>query len=216
MIRIVLIEDLPIILEGIKVLINQIEDFEVVAEFHNGKEFIEQIDSINADIILTDINMPEMNGIEATKIALATHPGLNFIALSMYNDSKYYYEMITAGAKGFVLKQSSTSELEEAIREVHKGGNYFSKDLLHGVILSMRGIEKELAEEKKELLKLTEHETEMLNYICQGLTNKELADKLFISIKTVESNKARLMHKTNTKNNAGLIIWTIKHKIVEL
>jgi DNA-binding NarL/FixJ family response regulator len=124
--------------------------------------------------------------------------------------------MITAGAKGFVLKQASVEELQTAIREVYKGGNDFSKELLHSVIVDMHGLEKELAEEKKELLKISEREMEMLSYICQGLTNKELAEKLFVSIKTIESNKARLMQKTNTKNTAGLIVWAVKNKIIKL
>lgn len=216
MVKIVIIEDLPIILEGIKVLINQIKDFEVVAEYIHGKEFIDNIDKFENEIILTDISMPVMDGITTTKLALTTHPNLKIVALSMYNDNKYYYEMITAGAKGFVLKQSSVEELEIAIREVNRGGHFFSKELLHGVILGMQNIEKLITEEKKELLKLADREIQLLTYICQGYSNKELADKLFLSIKTIESNKAKLMLKTNTKNNAGLIIWAIKNKIVDV
>lgn len=216
MIRIIIIEDLPIILEGIKVLINQVEDFEVVAEYENGKTFLEEVDNLESDIVLVDIEMPEINGIDVTKRALATHPELKIIALSMYNEHKYYYEMVTAGAKGFVLKQSSVEDLEKAIREVHKGGNFFSGELLHDVILNMQSIEKEIVNEKKEMLKLSQREVELLSLICQGYSNKMLADKLFLSIKTIESNKAKLMHKTNTKNNAGLIIWAIKNKIVEI
>jgi DNA-binding NarL/FixJ family response regulator len=216
MIKIIIIEDLPIILEGIKVLINQIENFEVVAEYENGKTFIDELNNIRSDIVLTDISMPVMDGIETTKLALSMHPEMNIIALSMYNDYKYYYEMITAGVKGFVLKQSSTKELELAIREVHNGGNYFSKELLHGVVLNMQNIEKQSTKEKKELLNFTQQELSLISYLCQGLTNKELADKLCLSIKTIESHKTKLMHKTKTKNNAGLIIWSIKNKLVDI
>ena len=216
MINIVIIEDLPIILEGIKVLINQVADFKVVAEYKNGKEFIDNIESFHSEVVLTDIDMPVMDGITTTKKALTTHQDLKFIALSIYDDYKYYYEMITSGAKGFVLKQSSVDELELAIREVDKGSHFFSKELMHGVILSMKNIEDQIVEEKKDFLNLTQREIEMLTYICQGLSNKELADKLFVSIKTIESNKAKLMQKTNTKNNAGLIIWAIKNKIIQI
>lgn len=216
MIRIIIVDDLPIILEGIKVLINQIDGFEVVAEYKNGKELVEKINSVQADVILTDIDMPVMDGIAATKFVLTTHPGSKIIALSMYNDYKYYYEMITAGAKGFVLKQASVEELEKAIRQVYKGGNFFSKELLHNVILNIQNIEQEIVSQKKELLKLTERELELLTHICKGFSNKEIADTLFLSTKTIESHKARLMQKTNTKNNAGLIIWSIKNKIIEI
>jgi DNA-binding NarL/FixJ family response regulator len=214
MIRIAIIEDLPIVLEGIKLLINNIKDFQIVAEFSNGKEFTDNLQSIDADVVLTDIDMPVMDGITATKIALSLNPELKIIALSMYNDRKYYYEMVTAGAKGFVLKQSPANKLETAIREVHNGGNYFSEELLRSVIIEMRSIESQLIDEKKKLMKLTDRESDMLNLICQGLTNKELADKLFVSVRTIEATKSRLMEKTNSRNNAGLIIWAIKNKIV--
>lgn len=216
MIKITIIEDLPIILEGIKVLINKIDDFEVVSEFSNGKEFIDNLSNIDTDIILTDIDMPVMDGITATKIALSSFPDFKIIALSMHNDSKYYYEMITAGAKGFVLKQASVEDLETAIREVNNGSNFFSKELLHGVIMGMQNIEQEIVKEKKEHFHLSERETQLLQLICQGMTNKELAEKLFISVRTVESTKAKLMQKTYTKNTAGLIIWSIKNKIVNI
>ncbi|MFC2106806.1 response regulator [Bacteroidota bacterium] len=214
MIKIVIIEDLPIVHEGLKLLINKVKDFEIVGEYFNGKDFTSDIKSINADIILTDIDMPIMDGIAATKLALSLKPDLKIIALSLHDDRKYYYEMVTAGAKGFVLKQSPSKDLENAIREVHNGGNYFSEDLLRTVIIEMQGIEKEIINEKMELLKLSEREIQVLNLICQGLTNKELAEKLFVSLRTVESIKSKLMDKTNTRNNAGLIIWAIKNKIV--
>ncbi len=214
MIKIVIVEDLPIVLEGIKLLINKVKDFKIVGEYSNGKEFTDDITSIDTDIVLTDIDMPVMDGITATKLALTLNPELKIIALSMHNDRKYYYEMVTAGAEGFVLKQSPSNELEIAIREVHDGGNFFSKELLRTVIIEMQGIEQEIIKEKKELLKLTERENEILKLLCQGLTNQELADRLFVSVRTIETSKSRLMEKTNTRNNAGLIIWAIKNKIV--
>ena len=214
MIRIVIIEDLPLILEGIKVLINQIVDFKVVAHYANGKEYIENMHQAETDIVLTDINMPQMDGITTTKIAFGKDPELKIIALSMHNDAKYYYEMITAGAKGFVLKQASVEELETAIRDVYNGGSFFSSELLQGVIMEMQGIEKVLVDEKKHLLKISDRECDLLQLICKGYTNKQLAEALLVSVKTIESNKAQLMKKTSTINNAGLIIWAIKNKVV--
>ncbi len=216
MIKIIIVEDLPIILEGLKLLINKVKDFEIVGEYSNGKEFTDDISKIQADIVLTDIDMPVMDGITATKLALSLKPELKIIALSMYNDRKYYYEMVTAGAKGFVLKQSPSKDLEKAVREVYEGGNYFSPDLLRTVIIEMQGIEQDIIKEKKEPMQFTERETEILKLLCQGLTNQELADKLFVSLRTIETTKSRLMQKTNTRNNAELIIWTIKNKLVSL
>ena len=214
MIKIVIIEDLPLILEGIKMILNDVNDFQIVGEYKNGKEFMDDLPKIEMDIILTDIDMPVMNGIDMTKMAMGLHPELKIIALSMYNDRKYYYEMITAGAKGFVSKQSTTEELETAIRDVHNGGNFFSPELLRIVIIDMQGIEQTIVEDKKELLKLSDREVEVLNLICQGLSNHELAEKLFVSLRTVETVKSKLMKKTNSKNNSGLIIWAFRNKIV--
>lgn len=216
MIRIVIVEDLPIVREGLKVLIDQIEDFQVTAEFSNGKEFIDALGHLDADIVLTDIDMPVMDGIKATKIAISQYPELRVIALSMYNESRYYYEMLTAGAKGFVSKHSDPAELEMAIREVRKGGNHFSQELLQHVILNMSGIEESLMREKEEILHIAPREKEILRLICKGHTNKELADDLSVSVKTIESSKAHLMKKTNTRNNAGLIIWAIRNKFVDI
>ncbi|NJO91180.1 MAG: response regulator transcription factor [Chloroflexia bacterium] len=103
--------------------------------------------------------------------------------------------MVTAGAKGFILKQSPTKELEAAIREVYSGGNFFSPELLRSVIVEMQGIEEEIIKEKKELLKLSERETQILQLLCQGLSNQEMADKLFVSLRTIETSKYRLMQK---------------------
>jgi DNA-binding NarL/FixJ family response regulator len=214
MIRLAIIEDLPIVLEGIKLLINNVDDFEIVGEFRNGQDFVDNMANLKVDVVLTDIDMPVMDGVTATKLALSINPDLRIIALSMYNDRKYYYEMVTAGAKGFVLKQSPTNKLENAIREVHQGGNYFSEELLRSVIIEMQNIEDQIIDDRKKLLKLTERESKLLDLICQGLTNKELADKLFVSVRTIETTKSRLMEKTNTRNNAGLIIWAIKNKVV--
>jgi len=216
MIRIVIIEDMPIIREGLRMLIGKISDFEVIGEYENGKSFIDSIARIDPDIVLSDIDMPLMNGIEATQIAISLKPDLKIIGLSMYSDRQYYYKMITAGARGFVLKQSTSKDLECAIREVYEGRNYFSAELLHNVIVEMHGFDEQNAIEKRNLLKISDRETLLLQLLCQGLTNKQLADKLFVSIRTIETAKARLMEKTLTKNTAGLIIWAIKNKVVTI
>jgi len=219
MIRIAIVEDLPMILEGIKLLINSVKDFEIVAEYSNGKEFTDDICNLDVDIVLMDIGMPVMDGIDASKLAVSLRPEIKIIALSVYSDRKYYYSMVTAGARGFVLKQSTPEELEEAIREVNNDGNFFSPDLLHSIIVNIHGLEEAITQDKqdkKDLFNLTDHQISLLELICQGLTNQELAKKMFVTLATIESNKRRLMQKTNTKNNAGLIIWAIKNKVVTI
>lgn len=215
MIRIAIADDMPIVLEGIKLLLERIPDFEIVAEFSNGKELLDHIPHSNADVYLTDIEMPVMDGITATKEILSEHPDKKVIALSMYSDSENYYDMIRSGAKGFVSKQSSASELEKAVRTVYNGGNYFSTELLHKVIKSFPENDDNSTYRNTNKPELIEKEISFLKLICQGLSNKELAEKLLISIKTVESHKTRLMEKTGVKNTSSLIIWAIKNKIVK-
>nr|WP_321451639.1 response regulator transcription factor [uncultured Carboxylicivirga sp.] len=214
MIRIVLVEDLDLIREGIRVLVSQIDDFEIIAEYSNGKELVDNISKLDVDVIVTDIDMPIMDGITATQKILNFNTNLKVIALSLYNESQYYHDLLAAGAKGFVLKQASIHELEEAIREVHNGGSYFSQELLQNVIKNMKYRDEAKADGINE--PLTEKEKELLQYICEGLTNQELADKMFVSVKTIESNKARLMRKTDSRNNAALILWAIKNRVVQL
>ncbi len=216
MIKLVLVEDIEMIREGLKLIISKVKDFEIIGEYSNGQEFIDDLKNIDPDIVLTDIDMPVMDGVQMTQLALSLKPEIKIIALTMFADRKFYYKMVTAGAKGFVLKQSPTNELETAVRDVYNGGNFFSDELLRSVIVEMQGIEKEIIEEKKELLKISDRETEILQLLCSGLTNKEIADKIFVSLRTVETTKSRLMQKTMTKNNAGLIVWAIKNKVVSI
>jgi DNA-binding NarL/FixJ family response regulator len=158
-----------------------------------------------------DINMPEMDGIEATKRGLKLIPGINIIALSMYGEEDYYYRMVDAGAKGFLLKDSDIKEVREAILTVVKGGSYFSQELLYHVIQKFKHREQET-----KSANLSKREKEILAKICEGLSNQEIADNLFISKRTVDKHRANLLGKTNSKNTASLILFAIKNKLIEI
>lgn len=214
MIRIAVTEDMPIVLEGVRLLLERVSDFEVVAEYGNGKEMLDNIGHSGADIVLTDIDMPVMDGKTATRQLLSKHPEKKVIALSMYSDYVNYSDMINSGARGFVLKQSSINELEKAIRDVYNGGSFFSTVLLQNIIINLSSSAAKKSSEES-IPQLTKKEIEMLKYICQGLSNKELAEELCVSVKTVESHKTKLIEKTSAKNTSGLIIWAIKNKIVD-
>lgn len=213
MIKIAVADDMPIILEGVRLLLNRVPDFNVVAEFSNGKQLLDNISDLDADIILTDIDMPVMDGKTATRLLLERYPEKKVIALSMYSDYENYYDMIRSGARGFVLKQSSSNELEKAVRDVSNGGSFFSTELLQNIIFNLSGASTRKNGEE-DIPELTKKEIELLKFICQGLSNKELAEKMFLSVKTVESQKTKLIGKTEVKNTSGLIIWAIKHKVV--
>jgi DNA-binding NarL/FixJ family response regulator len=146
-------------------------------------------------------------------LLLARHPEKKVIALSMYSDYENYYDMIRSGARGFVLKQSSSNELEKAVRDVSNGGSFFSTELLQNIIFNLSGSSTRKNREE-DIPELTKKEIELLKFICQGLSNKELAEKMFLSVKTVESQKTKLICKTEVKNTSGLIIWAIKNKVV--
>src|SRR6266542_3348757 len=136
-INLVIVDDHRLFRNGLKALLKELDYIAVVGEASNGKEFLSYLETHEVDMALVDINMPVMNGIDATRIAIATYPKLSVIALSMLNDEDYYFKMIDAGAKGFILKDSGSEELISAIETVMNGQNYFSQDLLRNIILSL-------------------------------------------------------------------------------
>ena len=210
-IRIIIADDHQLFRNGLKILLDAFDRFSVVGEAGNGLELIEIIKEIGCDIILMDIDMPVMDGIEATLKVLEIEPGINIIALSMYGEEDYYYKMINSGAKGFLLKDSDINEVKEAIINVFNGGNYFSQELLYNVIRKIKTRESET-----RMANLSKRETEILHKICEGLSNHEIADVLFISKRTVDKHRANLLSKTNSKNTASLILYAIKNKIIEV
>jgi DNA-binding NarL/FixJ family response regulator len=214
MINLAIVEDHRLFREGLKSLFSDIDDFEVKAEFSNGQDYINNIFNLHVDVVLMDIEMPVMNGIEATRLSKIKKPEIQIIALSMFSDQKYYYEMIKSGISGFVLKEASPEELEKAIRDVSNGLGFFSPKLLQQAIIHMPEIEKKRKAIDK--LQLTEREIEIIDLVCQGYNNNKIADKLFLSPKTVESHKTHLLSKTGTKNSAELIIFAIKNELIEI
>jgi DNA-binding NarL/FixJ family response regulator len=209
-IDIAIVDDHELFRDGLKLVISQIEDFNVCNESSGGKEFLAYIShGTYPDVVLMDVNMPEMNGIETTEKALKIAPGLKVIALTMHKDESYYMQMISAGAKGFVLKKSGKYELQQAINEVYSGGNYFSSDIMQK--MTFRLINPHTDDDK-----LTKREKEILKLICNGLSSNEISEKLFISPKTVEVHRTNIFRKTNVKNTARLVIWAVKNNIYSI
>jgi len=157
--------------------------------------------------------MPRMNGLDATEKALEIIPELKIIAFSMFSDEEYYYKMIDRGVKGFILKTSGINELENAINKVMAGESYFSNELLRKII---NNFGRSTYPKPSVQDNLTEREIEVLQQICLGLSTEEIAEKLFISPKTVKSHKSKLLEKTACKNTPLLILFAIKNKIVQL
>ncbi|MCK5344574.1 MAG: response regulator transcription factor, partial [Candidatus Heimdallarchaeota archaeon] len=169
--KVILVDDHKLFREGLSFVISQLDDFEVISEAGDGKEFLELLEKLKPDLILMDISMPQLDGIEATRIAVEKFPELKVVALSMFGDEEYYYKMIQVGVKGFILKESGKEELEKAMREVIAGENYFSQKLLHDIIVNLDKPRGETLRSVGTNVKLTKRENEILKLICSGLSN---------------------------------------------
>ncbi len=217
MIKIALVDDHTMFREGLNFALSQNDDFEVINESSNGKQFINFLENNpgeKPDAVIMDISMPEMDGEIATSRALDIYPDLNIITLSMFSDTEYYQKMVAVGVKGFLMKEAGVIELSEAIRAVVNGGTYFSQDLLQRIIMEISN--PKVLSSRQKVIELTKREEEVLEQICKGLDNKEIADRLFISQKTVEGHKTNLMAKTNTKNAINLMLFAIKNNLVNI
>ena len=214
--KIIIVDDHSLFREGIKLLIEKEGMGEVVAEAENGQVFLSMLEQIKPDLVLMDIEMPVMNGNEASMKALAAVPGLKILVLTMLSEKDNYTSLIKAGVLGFVLKTSGKQELELAIKTVLGGQSYFSGEILRQIIYTYGKPEnfQELSTNIK--IEISPREMEVLQYFCQGLTSTEISEKLFRSVKTIEAHRSRLLEKTRTKNTINLILFAIKNKLVDL
>ena len=207
-IRIALVDDHALFRNGLRTLIDGKHGCRVVAEAGDGTEFLANEEALSADVVFMDIAMPQLSGDKTTVAALKRNPNLKVISLSMYGDEKYYSMMVEAGAKGFLLKDSSINEVYEAIERVMSGEEYFCKEVLEALSVAIQPNEKSD--------KLSERETDVLVEICRGLSTQEIADKLFLSKRTVDSHRANILEKTGCKNTANLVVYAIKKHLVEI
>ncbi|MCU0370742.1 MAG: response regulator transcription factor [Bacteroidales bacterium] len=210
--KIFIVDDHEFFRNGLKMVINRLKYAKVTGEAANGKEFLGLLAHNEPDIVLIDIQMPLMNGIEATRQALEEYPDLKIVALTMFDDEEYVQSMIDAGAKGFLLKNITKEVLDQALQAIQAGKNYYSPELFE---FFTRKVVKEPRHDDDEV-QLTRREKEVLQLICDGLTNKEIADKLFISERTVVGHKSNLLAKTDCKSSVGLLSYAIRNKLVEV
>lgn len=212
-IRVMIVDDHEIFRKGLAMVLNKSKNAKVVAEAGNGKEFLDIIEKEKVDLVFMDIEMPVMNGIEATKAALEKFPGIKIVALSMFGEEEYLQQMVDAGVKGFLLKNIGKDDLYRAIQVIYEGKNYFSEELLQ--FFTRKYIQPQKQQEQSDI-NLTKRELEILQLIAEGFTDGEIADKLFISQRTVNGHRASLISKTGSRNTVNLLTYAIKNGLVQM
>ena len=205
-INVLLTDDHQLIIDGLKSLLKDQDDINVSAEANNGREALRILGFLPVDVVLMDIDMPVMNGIETLKEVKKQYPDVKVIILSMHNEAGMIKSLIDLGANGYLLKSCTQDEVVSAIRKVAAGQASFSTDVTMALLKTAN------QEQKSEFL--TERETEILKMIAAGYSNKEIGDKLFISHRTVDTHRTNLMKKISVNNIAGLISYAIKNGIV--
>lgn len=211
-IRIALVDDHTLFRTGLRGLLSQRADIEIVADAGSGEEFLSLLPTLDVDVVFMDISMPGIDGGETTHRALQQRPDLKIITLSMFGDDHYYSRMVTCGASGFLLKDSDIDEVYAAVDAVVAGDSYFSSALLGSMTRNMSRHVTPAEDDDT----LSEREVEILMEVCRGLSNQEIADKLFISKRTVDKHRANILEKTGCKNTANLVVYAIKNHLVEI
>ncbi len=218
-IKIMLVDDHQIVRDGIKALLESLDNVQIIGEASSSKELLDYLETVKPDIIITDISMPEMSGIELTKIINSDekYSGIKVLILSMYTNEDFIFNAIKVGAKGYLPKNTSRKELFEAINTIYKGEEYFSEQISNIILKSFikKAKSEDNPDEKKEAV-LSARETEILKMFAEGMSNPEIAEKLFISTRTVESHKNHIVQKLELKSTMDLIKFAIKNKIVEI
>ncbi|HOY30297.1 MAG TPA: response regulator transcription factor [Bacteroidales bacterium] len=216
-IKIILVDDHQIVRDGIKSLLTDVEDIDVISEASDFHVLREKLKLQDPDIIIMDISLPEISGLEITKRLSETHPKIKVLILSMYTGEDFIFNAIKSGAKGYLPKNTTRKELIDAIRAIYTGEEYFSESVSNVILKSyiQKAKTGDVVSERSED-KLTSREIEILKHFAEGSSNQEIADRLFISIRTVESHKNHIMQKLKLKSTVDLIKFAIKNKIVDV
>lgn len=217
-INIIIVDDEQLFRSGIRFLLEREENFNVIFEANNGQELLDFISNTEdfPDVILMDLKMPEMNGIEATKAIHKSHPNIKIIALTSYDGKSFITNMIDVGASSYLLKNTSPKMVIHTINEVYKKEFYYSDKVLKIIHENIRSSSGKRIKSDLDTKLLSKREIDVLELICEQYTTSEIAEKLFISPRTVEGHRNNLLLKTQSKNVAGLVIYGIQKKLIEI
>ncbi|MCF0190053.1 MAG: response regulator transcription factor [Marinilabiliaceae bacterium] len=214
-----LVDDHQLFRTGFRTLLQKIDQISVTFEASDGNVFLSALRNcqIQPDIVFMDLLMPNMDGLEATEEAIRLYPDLNIIILSMFGEREYYERLINIGIKGFLLKSCDFAEVERAIDVVSGGDMYFSEELLQQIGETSNATNKSVGKDIQSIIEeFSDRELAVLNGICSGQSNQEMADTIFLSKRTIEKHRASLMVKTGCSNTATLVIWAIKNGLYEI
>jgi DNA-binding NarL/FixJ family response regulator len=217
-INIAIADDQSLFRQGLAALLREIKEFELVAEADGGNDFLDRLKTARQlpDIALIDLNMPGMNGVELNGILNREYPGIKVVVVTAYGQERFVSKMIEAGASGYLVKNCDTEELITCIKTIQKTGFYFNTDVLNSLRFALHHKTKTIRNVSSIPIELSPREQEILCLICKEVTNPEIADKLFLSVRTVEGHRNNLLAKTGCRNTAGLVIFAVRHGIYEL
>ncbi|PIP55033.1 MAG: DNA-binding response regulator [Bacteroidetes bacterium CG23_combo_of_CG06-09_8_20_14_all_32_9] len=209
-VEVMIVDDHQMFIDGIKLLLSKVKNIKIVAEALNGKQALEVLYSRKIDIVMTDISMPEMSGVELTRLIKKEFPQIKVLVVTMYNDYGIINEIIHSEAEGYILKNTGTQELINAITKISDNGTYYCNEMV-SILMDNIKIENKQKEQTKNL---TSRELEILKLICQEYSSSEIASKLFISKFTVDTHRKHILHKTNSGTLVGLIKFAIFNRLI--
>lgn len=213
-VRILLVEDQTIVRNGLKMIVEQEKEFEIIAQASNGIEALEILEKTHIDLVLMDIRMPEMNGIEATKRIRERFPKLKVLILTTFDDEEYAYETLKDGANGFILKTDQPEKLIASIKSVLEGGLVLQEDVAAKLMPKLLNSDYSLKQQCKQQLNLTDRENEIVKLVGEGKTNKEIAQALFLSVGTVKNHITHILQQLELRDRTQLAIFAVKNGIV--
>jgi DNA-binding NarL/FixJ family response regulator len=216
-IKVLIIDDHQIFRDGISSLFNEVDDIVVIGYASDGEDALTKIDQLDPDVLLLDISLPKITGFDLMKIVNKKYPDIKILVLSMHTKDEYIYEAMKAGAFGYLPKQNtSKDELLNAVRTVFKGEEYLNEDVIRVMQKSHSAKSPMSSDFRKNFNALTKREREIVSLVVEGLTNQEIADKLFVNIRTVETHKTNILQKLQLKNSVDLVKFAIKNNLLEL
>ena len=219
----IIVDDHFIFRKGLRLLLEELNFVEVIGEASNGIEFLELLKKIKPDIVFMDVKMPKMNGIEATKKALEKYSDLIIVALTMHDEDYYVKSMFDAGSKGFILKNVTKEELENALETLLDGKSYYYSNSVSSVMINhyldsavTKVVKVTIDPKQVKKIHLSLRKIEILKMICEGYNDYDIAEKLGLSVRTIQGHKYRLYKKTGLKNTTSLISYAVQHRLIKM